>query len=96
MKLQKIGGFGSIASVLIGAMAMVIIALVFPCLGLVGPSDRMDPIKGINAESASPITFVLFNLDLILWGMALRLRVHLPGRATLFSCGSGAGDACIS
>jgi hypothetical protein len=70
MKLQKVGGFGSVASALIGAMAMVIIAFVFPRLGLVGPADRMDPMKGMNAESASPITFVLFNLDLILWGMA--------------------------
>ncbi len=75
MKLQKIGGFASIASALIGAMAMVIIALVFPRLGLVGPADRMDPIKGINAESASPLTFVLFNLDLILWGMAFVLII---------------------
>jgi hypothetical protein len=75
MKLQKIGGVGSIASALIGTMAMVIIALVFPRLGLVGPGDRMDPIKGINAESASPITFLLFNLDLILWGMAFILII---------------------
>jgi len=75
MKLQRIGGVGSIASALIGAMAMVIIALVFPRLGLVGPADRMDPIKGMNAESASPITFVLFNLDLILWGMAFVLII---------------------
>jgi hypothetical protein len=75
MKLQKVGGFGSVASALIGAMAMVIIAFVFPRLGLVGPADRMDPIKGMNAESASPITFVLFNLDLILWGMAFVLII---------------------
>jgi hypothetical protein len=75
MKLQRIGGIGSVASALIGAMAMVIIALVFPRLGLVGPADRMDPIKGINAESASPITFFLFNLDLILWGMAFVLII---------------------
>ena len=54
---------------------MVIIAFVFPRLGLVGPADRMDPIKGMNAESASPITFVLFNLDLILWGMAFVLII---------------------
>jgi hypothetical protein len=75
MKLQKIGGFGSIASALIGAMALVIVGLFFPRLGLVGPGDRFDPIKGINAESASPIVFILFNLDLILWGMAFILII---------------------
>jgi hypothetical protein len=75
MKLQKISGFASIASALIGAMALVIVGLVFPRLGLIGPSDRMDPIKGIAAERASPITFALFNLDLILWGIAFILII---------------------
>jgi hypothetical protein len=59
MKLQKIGGFGSIGSAFILAIFLVIVGLVFPRLGLVGPSDRMDPIKGIDAESASPISFFL-------------------------------------
>ena len=86
MKLQKIGGFGSIGSALIGIMALVIVGFVFPRLGLVGPSDRMDPIKGIAAESASPITFYLFNLDLILWGIAfiviiLALRERMQANA---------------
>jgi hypothetical protein len=75
MKLQKIGGCGSIASALIGAMALLIVGLVFPRLGIVSPGDRFDPIKGINAESASPTAFLLFNLDLILWGMAFILII---------------------
>ena len=75
MKLGRIGGFASIGSALIGVMALVIVGLVFPRLGLVGPSDRMDPSKGISAETASPITFLLFNLDLIVWGIAFVLII---------------------
>lgn len=75
MKPQRIGGFASIASALIGAMALMIVGLVFPRLGLVGPSDRLDPAKGINAESTSPVPFFLFNLDLILWGVAFVLII---------------------
>jgi hypothetical protein len=75
MKLQKIGGFGSIGSALVSAIFLVIVLLVFPRLGLVGPSDRMDPIKGIDAWSASPITFFLLNLELILWGIAFILII---------------------
>jgi hypothetical protein len=75
MKLQKLGGFGSIGSAFILAIFLVIVGLVFPRLGLVGPSDRMDPIKGIAAESASPITFFLLNLVLILCGIAFVLII---------------------
>ena len=75
MKLQKIGGFGSIGSAFLVAIFLVIVGLVFPRLGLVGPSDRMDPIKGIAAESASPITFFLLNLVLILCGIAFVLII---------------------
>ena len=75
MKLQKIGGFGSIGSAFLVAIFLVIVGLVFPRLGLVGPSDRMDPIKGIAAESASPITFFLLNLDLILCAIAFVLII---------------------
>jgi hypothetical protein len=75
MKLQKVGGFGSIGSAFIIAIFLVIVGLVFPRLGLVGPSDRMDPIKGIAAESASPITFFLLNLVLILCGIAFVLII---------------------
>jgi hypothetical protein len=75
MKLQKVGGFGSIGSAFIIAIFLVIVGLVFPRLGLVGPSDRMDPIKGIAAESASRITFFLLNLVLILCGIAFVLII---------------------
>jgi hypothetical protein len=75
MKLQKIGGFGSIASALIGVSYLMIVRFVYPRLGLFGPSDRADPIKGITAENASPITFFLLNLDLILWSMAFILII---------------------
>ncbi|MFX0204037.1 MAG: hypothetical protein ACFFCW_48685 [Candidatus Hodarchaeota archaeon] len=71
MRLQKIGGYGSIGSALLTAIFLAIVLLVFPRLGLVGPSDRMDPVKGIDAGSASPVPFFLLNLDFILWGMAL-------------------------
>lgn len=75
MKLQKLGGFGSIGSAFIVAIFLVIVGFVFPRLGLLGPSDRMDPIKGIVAESASPITFFLLNLILILCGIAFVLII---------------------
>jgi hypothetical protein len=71
MKLQKIGGYGSLGSVLVTAIFLAIVLLVFPRLGLVGPSDRMDPIKGIDAGSASPLPFFLLNLDFILWAMSI-------------------------
>jgi hypothetical protein len=48
---------------------------VLPRLGLVGPSDWIDPMKGIAAWSASPITFFLFNLEYILFGIAFILII---------------------
>jgi hypothetical protein len=75
MKLQKIGGFGSIASALVSAIWLVILLLVVPRLGLVGPSDWIDPVKGIAAQSASPITFFLFNLEYIFFSIAFILIV---------------------
>jgi len=73
MKLQKIGGIGSIASAILCAICLVFFLLVFPRLGLVGPSDWIDPVKDIAAWSASPITFFLFNLEFILWSIAFIL-----------------------
>jgi len=75
MKLQKIGGFGSIGSAFLCAIYLVILLLVFPSLGLVGPSDWNDPVKGLDAGSASPITFFLLNLESILWSIAFILIV---------------------
>ena len=75
MKLQKIGGFGSIGSAFLLAVFLVFLLLVFPRLGLVEPSDWYDPVRGLDAGSASPTTFFLFNLVVILWSIALILVV---------------------
>jgi len=75
MKLQKVGGFGSIGTAILLVIALVIMLFVFPHLGLVGPSDWFDPVKGLNAASTSPITFFLFNLVNILWSIAVILIV---------------------
>ena len=39
MKLQKIGGIGSIGKAILDAISLVFFLLVLPRLGLVGPSD---------------------------------------------------------
>ena len=75
MKLQKVGGSGSIGTAILLVIALVIMLFVFPHLGLVGPSDWFDPVKGLNAASTSPITFFLFNLVNILWSIAVILIV---------------------
>ena len=75
MKLQKIGGFSSIVSAFLMVIFLVFILLVFPRLGLVELSDWFDPVKGLDAGRASPTTFFLFNLELILWSIALILIV---------------------
>ena len=75
MKLQKIGGFSSIGSACLMVIFLVFILLVFPRLGLVELSDWFDPVKGLDAGSASPTTFFLFNLELILWSIAYILIV---------------------
>ena len=75
MKLQKIGGFGSIVTAILLIIALVIMLFVFPRLGLVGPSDWFDPVKGLDAANASPITFFLFSLVNILWSIAVILIV---------------------
>ena len=75
MKLQKIGGFGSIGSAFLCAICLVILLLVFPRLGLVEPRDWNDPVKGFDAGSASPITFFILNLEFILWSIAFILIV---------------------
>jgi hypothetical protein len=75
MKLQKIGGIGSIGTAILIVIILVIITIVFPNLGLVGPSDWSDPVKNFDAMSASPITFFIFNLDFILFSIASILVV---------------------
>jgi hypothetical protein len=75
MKLQKIGGVGSIGSACLCAIYLVFFFLVFPSLGLVGPNDWIDPVKGIAAASALAITYFLFNLESILMSIAFILIV---------------------
>ena len=79
MKLQKIGGYASIVNAFLCAIGLVFLLLVFPRLGLVGPSDWIDPVKGIAASSASPITFFLFNLEYILFSIAFILIILALG-----------------
>jgi len=73
VKLQKIGGVGSIGFACLCAIFLVFYLLVCPRLGLVGPSDWIDPVKINAAWSTSPITLVLLNLELILFSIALIL-----------------------
>jgi hypothetical protein len=75
MKLQKIGGYASIVNAFLCAIFLVFLLLVLPRLGLVGPSDWIDPVKGIAASIASHVTFFLLNLVYILWSIAFILIV---------------------
>ena len=73
MKLQKIGGVASIGFACLCAIFLVFHLVVFPRLGLVGSSDWIDPVKINAAWNTSPITFVLFNFEPILFSIALIL-----------------------
>jgi hypothetical protein len=73
MKLQKIGGVASLGFACLCVIYLVFHLVVFPRLGLVGPSDWIDPVKINAAWSTSPITFVLFNFVPILFSIALIL-----------------------
>jgi nitrate reductase NapE component len=75
MKLQKIGGYASLVQAFLSAFFLCVLIVVFPRLGLVGPSDYNDPLKGIAASSASPITFLLLSLDYVLLSIAFILIV---------------------
>jgi hypothetical protein len=73
MKLQKIGGVGSIGFACLCAIFLVFFLLVCPRLGLVESSDWIDPVKVNAAWSTSPITLVLLNLEPLLFSIALIL-----------------------
>ena len=73
MKLQEIGGVGSIGFACLCAIFLVFFLLVCPRLGLVESSDWIDPVKINAAWSTSPITLALFNLESILFSIALIL-----------------------
>jgi hypothetical protein len=75
MKLQKISAYASIVQAFLSAFFLWILIFVFPRLGLVGPRDWNDPVKSIAASSASPITFLLLNLDFVLLSIAFILIV---------------------
>jgi len=75
MKLQKIGGVGSIGYACLCAIYLLFFFVVFPSLGLLGPNDWIDPVKCIAAEGASPITFFLFDVGSILLSIAFILIV---------------------
>jgi len=75
MKLQKIGGYGSIGNAILLVIALVIIFIVAPRLGLVGQSDWNDPVKNLDAMSTSPITFFILDLETILCSIAYILIV---------------------
>jgi len=75
MKLQKIGGVASIANAFLAAMWLVLIVVLFPRLGLAAPDDCMNPVKGIHAWAASPITFLVFDLEYILFSITWLLTV---------------------
>jgi hypothetical protein len=103
MKLQKIGGISSIGRAILDAIFLVFVFLLFPRIGVVGPSDLIDPVKGIAAWSASPITFFLFNLlctlllsiALILIMLALRerMQVSAPNLMRIVVIGMSVGSA---
>lgn len=69
MKLQKIGGIGSIGTAILIVIMLVIILLVFPRLGLMGPSAWYDTTKCLDAMSVSSISFFIFSLVLILFSI---------------------------
>jgi len=75
MNLQRVGGVASTANAFLTAIFLIILTVVFPRLGLVTPADWIDPVKGIPAWAASPITFSLFNMDYVLMSIACLLTI---------------------
>jgi hypothetical protein len=87
MKLQKLGGYASIISICVVAIAIGLAALTLPRLGLSLSSPVPDPLKVMAAYEASPITFralqpfgILIAIALILVALALqeRMRANAP------------------
>jgi hypothetical protein len=102
MKLQKIGGVGSIGFACLCVIYLVFFLLVFPRFGLVGPSDWIDPVKSNAAWSTSPITIILMNLESILLSIALilialalreRMQAGVPNLMRIVVI--GASIACV-
>ena len=83
MKLQKVGGYASLAIAFLFIVFLIIIFVVMPRLGLAGPGDFGDPAKWIAAVNASGLpflllsyVFILFSIVFILIVLALRERMQ--------------------
>ncbi len=75
MNLQRVCGVASIANAVFYAFLLVILMVLFPRLGLIGPSDWMDPAKGLAAWAASPATSALFGVNDVLMSIATFLTI---------------------
>src|SRR4030042_6082329 len=77
MKLQRIGGLAAVVYALLLVFFLVVVAVLFPRLGLVGPGDwgDFDPVKNITARTDSPSTFFSLDLGFLLLGIASILFV---------------------
>jgi hypothetical protein len=75
MKLLKIGGIASIANAFLAAFWLVLFVVLFPRLGLAGPDDWMNPVKGFHAWASSPIAFLTNDLEYILMSVATFLTI---------------------
>ena len=69
MKLQKLGGYASIVYVCAVVVVVGILVFMVPRLGLTGSGTGSDPAKIIAAYSASPTTFNVIDLLIILIGI---------------------------
>jgi hypothetical protein len=67
MNFEKLGGIASIVEVFLSVFLIAFAFILFPRLGLGSLSDLADPIKNMAAWEASPTTFYLRGIDVILW-----------------------------
>jgi hypothetical protein len=90
MKLQKVGGVASLANGILAVLLIYLMGVLFPRLGMVSPKDLLDPVKGIAAWTASPMTFFVGDIDILLWGIApflvvLALRERMQASAPILT-----------
>jgi hypothetical protein len=89
MKLQKVGGIASLANVIAAVGFIFLMSVVYPRLGHVQIND-LDPVRGMAAWAASPMTFFSTDMDIILWGIApflivLALRERMQASAPILT-----------
>jgi hypothetical protein len=89
MKLQKVGGVASLANGILAVAIVFIVMVVCPRLGHIQIFD-LDPVRGIAAWSASPMTFLSTDIDVLLWGIApflvvLALRERMQASAPILT-----------